>query len=148
VTSEITAYPSAEKAAQELIVTVSRLRRRFKEMSGESGLSLPQLSVLSRLAKEGSHTVNDLARAEGVRSQSMVTTAASLESLGLIKRCPDPDDGRKFLLSLTEKGSLHYANTRAYREHWLSNILETRCSKDQLKVLVEVLEILDKHESS
>ena len=46
-----------------------------------------------RLEKDGPATASSLARAEGMRPQSMGAVVAALESAGLMRGAPDPTDG-------------------------------------------------------
>ncbi len=87
--------------AGDLRVVIGQLRRRLREQSGFGDLSWSQTSVLSRLDREGPGTVTSLARAEGMRPQSMGATVSALEAAGLVSGSPDPKDGRQTILSLT-----------------------------------------------
>ncbi|HEY0780561.1 MAG TPA: MarR family transcriptional regulator [Gemmatirosa sp.] len=57
--------------------------------------------VILRLERDGPASVAELARAEGVRPQSMGATVAVLEAAGLVDGTPDPTGGRRTVLSLT-----------------------------------------------
>ena len=46
----------------------------------------------------------ELACAEGMRPQSMNTVIADLDAAGLIRGAPDPADGRRTVISLTDAG--------------------------------------------
>lgn len=105
--------------ALDIRVLTGQLRRKLRE-SGTSGDFTPsQTSVLSRLERDGPATVTQLARAEGMRSQSMGATIAVLEAANLIIGAPDPADGRQTLLSLTEHCRTWIKTARAEREDWL-----------------------------
>src|SRR5215475_4606050 len=93
-----------DRVAAELKVFYSRLRRRMQEESATSGLSAPQASVLARLEKAGPSSASVLAGAERMRPQSMAAIVKALEAHGLIERAPDPVDGRRLEISLTEPG--------------------------------------------
>src|SRR5579871_2203087 len=66
-------------------------------------LSWTQTAVLKRLDKNGPATTAQLARAEGVKPQSMATAVALLEKLGMLERTAHPIDGRQMNLNLTAK---------------------------------------------
>lgn len=86
---------SAARAARDLRVVFSRLRRRLREVYDTRQLTPSQTSVLSRLGKDGDASTSDLAAAERVRPQSMAATLGALDERGLITRRPDPGDGRR-----------------------------------------------------
>lgn len=106
--------------AGELRLVLGKLRRRLREQAAQGDLSLSQLAALATLDREGPATVTTLARAEGVRPQSMGATVDALEQAGLVSGVPDPRDGRQVLLSLTARARDYLAASRAAREDWLS----------------------------
>jgi DNA-binding MarR family transcriptional regulator len=135
---------SAIRAAHELRVVFSRLRRRLREVASEQDLTPPQTSVLSRLDKEGASTASALATVEGVRPQSMATTLGALAQRGLIERRPDPLDGRRQVVRLTAAGRDRVEGDRQAREEWLARALRERYRDDELRIIVEALALLDR----
>ncbi|RDS81730.1 MarR family transcriptional regulator [Dyella monticola] len=129
-------------AAAELRVLIGRLKRRLREEIGSHGLSLSQVAVLGHLEREGAATVTELARVEGVRSQSMGATVASLEAEGLVKGAPHPTDGRRTVLSLTPKAREWIKASRAAREDWLFHTLQARLSSAEQKKLAAAIPLL------
>src|ERR1700723_496331 len=109
--------------AAELRVVLGQLKRRLRAQANKGDLSLSQLAVLGTLDREGPATVTTLARAEGVRPQSMGATVAALQEAGLVGGAPDPADGRQVLLSLTEAARIWLKASRAAREDWLSQAI-------------------------
>jgi len=83
---------------------VSLIKRRTREVRTVE-LSLPEAMVLSRLDRNGPDTVSGLARWEQITPQAMGSTVAGLQARGLLRRIPDPHDGRRQLLSLSEAGT-------------------------------------------
>jgi DNA-binding MarR family transcriptional regulator len=118
---------TAAQAARELRVLVSRLRRRLREVAVVGDLTAPQLSVL-----------------EGIRPQSMAATLAALDQRGLIRREPDPADGRRQLVSLTDAGREHLEGNRLAREEWLACALRDRYTEDERTTIVEALALLER----
>src|SRR5580692_6799211 len=96
-----TTSPRTAALAAELRVVAGQLRRRLREQSSLGDLTESQLAVLRRLDSDGPATVSALARAEGMRPQSMGANIAALEVAGLVSGAPDPNDGRQTILSLT-----------------------------------------------
>ena len=81
------------------------LVRRVRAAAASHELSLTESAVMGRLAKDGPATTAELARAEGMKPQSMGATIAALEERGLVERTPHPTDGRQVNIELTAKGS-------------------------------------------
>jgi DNA-binding MarR family transcriptional regulator len=135
---------SAARAARDLRVVVSRVRRRLKEVYDSGDLTPSQTSVLSRLDKDGSASASDLAAAERVRPQSMAATLAALDERGLIQRRADPGDGRRQVISLSNAGREFIDDSRQAREEWLSRAFQDRYTEAERRTLVEALALLDR----
>ena len=138
-----TAHPSA--LAAELRTILSTLTRRLREQAHSEDLTWSQKSVLIRLERDGPATVTALARAEGVRPQSMGAIVAALENAGLVSGAPDPGDGRQTILSLTPAFRDWIAVSRAAREDWLFQAIEAKfdaAEQDELAKAVILLKRL------
>lgn len=135
---------SAVRAAHEVRVVFSRLRRRLKETYDTKGLTPSQTSALSRLSKDGPASASDLAAAERVRPQSMAATLAVLEERGLIGRRPDPGDGRRQIVSVTGAGQTFLADKRRAGEEWLARSLQEGCTEQERGTIVEAMALLDR----
>ncbi|MFF4759469.1 MarR family winged helix-turn-helix transcriptional regulator [Streptomyces sp. NPDC001292] len=133
---------SAARAARDLRVVFSRLRRRLREVARDEDLTPPQVSALTLVGKLGAATASSLAAAEGVRPQSMAATLAALERHGLIRRSPDPEDGRRQLVTLTEGGRERIAGDRQIREEWLTRALQDRYTEAERETLLEAFALL------
>ena len=121
-----------------------RLRRRLKDFAAGEDLTPSQTAVLIRLWKEGASSTSALAGAERVRPQSMATIVAALDGHGLIRRAPDPDDGRRQVLTLTEAGRERAESDRRAREEWLARSLQDQFSERERRVIVEALSLLQR----
>jgi DNA-binding MarR family transcriptional regulator len=55
-----------------------------------------------------------------MKPQSMGTTVATLEELGLVERKPHPTDGRQFNIVLTAKGAATRERIRSAKRSWLA----------------------------
>jgi DNA-binding MarR family transcriptional regulator len=135
---------SAVRAAREVRVVVGRLRRRLKETYDTEGLTPSQTSVLSRLSKDGPASTSDLAAAERVRHQSMASTLGALEERGLIQRRPDPEDGRRQLVSLSEASRAFLDDKRRAGEEWLARSLQAHYTEQERQLVLEALALLDR----
>lgn len=117
--------------ASELRVVLGRLIRRLR---AEHRFPISHGSVLGRLDREGPRSVSALAVSERVRPQSMAQTVGDLEGDGLVERNPDPSDGRRALVSLTEDGQRTLEADRRNREGWLVRAIEELPAEDQATV--------------
>jgi DNA-binding MarR family transcriptional regulator len=135
---------SAVRAATDVRVVFSRLRRRLREVARFGELTPSQTSVLSRLEKGGPASSSDLAAAEQVRPQSMAATIAAIEQHGLITRTPDPADGRKQLISLSDLGRERISDSRRAREEWMARALTDDFTEDERRTIIEALALLDR----
>jgi DNA-binding MarR family transcriptional regulator len=116
------------RTASELRVVLGQLMRRLR---AEHRFPIQQGTVLGRLDREGAASVSDLAVAEKVRPQSMAQTVGELESDGLVKRSPDPDDGRRAIVELTAAGRETLEDDRSRRVGWLVSAIEELPERDQ-----------------
>lgn len=127
----------------------ARLRRRLREVStGDGALSALQASVIARVGKGEASMAAELARLEVVRPQSMATTLAALESAGLIARSPDPADGRRQVITLTEAGEAVEGGILGERHEWLAAVIEERLDEDERRTLIAAAELLNRLSAS
>ena len=135
---------SAVAAARDLRVVFSRLRRRLRGVAVGGDLTPSQTAVLTRLWKDGASSASALAGAERVRPQSMATIVAALDQRGLIERTPDPEDGRRQVVSLTEAGHERAESDRQVREEWLALAMQERYSERERRIILEALSLLER----
>jgi DNA-binding MarR family transcriptional regulator len=135
---------SAAAAARDLRVVVSRLRRQLRGLAIDGDLTPSQTAVLTRLWKEGASSASVLAGAERIRPQSMATIVAALEQRGLVERTPDPEDGRRQVVSLAEMGRQRAENDRQVREEWLARAIHERYSEPERRTILDALSLLER----
>ena len=122
----------------------SRLRRRLRDVAVGGDLTPSQTAVLTRLWKEGPSSASALAGAERVRPQSIATILAALDQRGLIERTPDPEDGRRQVVSLTVAGRERAESDHQVREEWLARAMQERYSESERRVILHALSLLDR----
>ncbi len=128
--------------AAELRGAIGKLSRRLREQAQLNDLTWTQISVLYRLELEGPATVTTLARAEGMRPQSMGANISALEAVGLVSGRPDPADGRQTILSLTPACVEWISANRAARQDWLHNIIQNRLAPAEQDELSRAIDLL------
>jgi DNA-binding MarR family transcriptional regulator len=136
--------PQLAAVAGELRVAISKLVRRAREQAGAGDFTNSQKSVLLRLERDGPATVSMLARAEGVRPQSMRMTVAALEAAGAVSGKADPKDGRQTFLSLTPAFAKILKTGRAAKEDWLIRALKAQLTPSEQTQLAAAAKLLGK----
>lgn len=137
--------PRTEQAAAlavELRAIFGKLKRKLREQGGANDWTPSQVSVLLLLEKDGPAAVSSLARAEGMRPQSMSAIIASLLEAGLVSGAPDPNDRRQTLISLSRKCRKLINDGRAARQDWLTSTIQERLSAQDQKKLAAALVLL------
>ncbi len=112
-----------DTAVSDLAQAIGLLVRRVRAASASQELSWTESLVMARLAKDGPATTAELARAEGMKPQSMGTTIAALEEMGIVERKPHPTDGRQVKIELTAKGAALRKNAKDAKRTWLAQAI-------------------------
>jgi DNA-binding MarR family transcriptional regulator len=133
--------PTSTELANELRETLGRVVRRLR---AEPGPSAGRLAVLGRLDRDGPSSISDLAACERMRPQSMAQTVHDLETAGLVSRRPDPADGRRAFVELTDAGIDLLQTTRARRETWLTDALEREFDADERALMHRAVVLLSR----
>jgi DNA-binding MarR family transcriptional regulator len=128
--------------AAEMRTVFRKLKVRYREHGGGNDLTPSQASALLRLEKDGAATVSSLARAEGMRPQSMSAIVTPLQESGLIRGAPDPTDGRQTLMSLTPRCLKWIQEGRAARQDWLTATISQKLSVREQEKLQAALKLL------
>ena len=132
----------ARTLAAEIRAVYRKLKLRYREHGGGNNLTPSQVSVLLRLEMDSSATVSNLARAEGMRPQSMSAIVAPLQESGLVSGTPDPKDGRQTLMSLTPKCKKWLQEGRDAGQDWLATTISQKLSVHEQEKLLVAVELL------
>jgi DNA-binding MarR family transcriptional regulator len=141
-TSPKTDLALASKVAKELRTTLGPLKRKLEQHGGRHNLTSSQIAVVLRLEQTGPATVSSLARAEGMRPQSMSAIVAALEEMGFVAGAADPNDGRKTLMSLTKASKKSIEEGRAARQDWLAQAIQRKLSPQEQKLVSSAIHLL------
>jgi DNA-binding MarR family transcriptional regulator len=134
----------AEQVAAALYLSVGLFKRRLRQTSVEGELSLPESSALRRLERGGPATVTALAKAEQISVQSMGATLQTLEARRLIDRQPDPADGRRSVMSVTEAGLVALNDKRSARIAQLARVLAAEFTSAERGQLMAALPLIER----
>ncbi|WP_243648276.1 MarR family winged helix-turn-helix transcriptional regulator [Acidipila rosea] len=132
----------ASALAAELRAILGKLKRKLREQGGQNDLTPSQVSVLLRIEKDGPAAVSTLARAEGMRPQSMSAIITSLLEAGLVCGAPDPNDRRQTLMALSRKCQKWLKDGRAARQDWLTTTIQKKLSTHEQQKLASAVELL------
>jgi DNA-binding MarR family transcriptional regulator len=136
--------PDVNELAGALLVSVGLMRRRLRQVPSEGELTLPETAALARMDRAGPTTSSALARLEQISPQSMGATLSTLEARGYVARHPDPGDGRRVLLSVTEAGLQVLRNRRNAKTEHLAQALATEFTHPELQQLVAVTPLIER----
>ena len=131
-------------AAVALRRGVTSLGRRLRLERTATAMTALELSVLGHLNRRGSLSPGELADAERVQPQSLTRTLAALHDAGLTSRQPDPADGRRSLLAITEHGQAALRTEMQQRDTWLATAMAAELTATEIGLLRLAGPLLDR----
>ena len=146
--TETSAAAAAEpQEIARLRVAIGRLHRRMVQRTS-GNLTFSQTSALVAVEKVGPIRLGELAARERVAAPSMTRTVSGLVEAGLLHRAGDPQDGRSFLLSITDLGREFAEGLRTERNAALAEGVShlTESEYAALRAALPVLEHLAEQE--
>jgi DNA-binding MarR family transcriptional regulator len=132
--------------AVALALATKRLTGRLRDQVGAASgqISFSQLSILSRIRRDGPLTAAALASAEHVSGQAIAQTLGPLRAAGLVTTGPHPSDGRKTLIAATPSSDALWSSLLGSRDAWLTRALETALSASERATLAEAVALLER----
>ncbi len=100
------------------------LVRYARRADADLGVPPARLSALSVLVFGGDRTITELAEAEMVSLATISRVVDGLESMGLARRAPNPDDARSVLIRATAKGRRVMERGRQARVDRMNQVLD------------------------
>src|ERR671910_1212228 len=82
------------------------------EERGWPDLRASQAALILNVDRRAGTRLTELARRAGVTKQAMMVVVDDLEARGLVRRTPDPEDGRAKVVRLTARGRTLAAECR------------------------------------
>lgn len=115
---------SGESSGSQLLPVLGQLVRFLRQLEGPDNPSSIALSVLRRLSDDGPARVTDLARITRASQPGMTQLVGRMEKSSLVRRVPDPTDGRGVLVEVTEEGRAVVTRTLAHYAATLDRLFD------------------------
>ncbi|HSZ40540.1 MAG TPA: MarR family transcriptional regulator [Trebonia sp.] len=132
---------SAEELAGDLGAVLERLVALIRSLNTDNPMSRTSSGTLATLERSGPSRLTALATREGVTQPAMTQLVSRLEDTGLVRREPDPSDGRVVRVVITDDGLALMARRRAERAGRLASLLD-QLPMDQRQILIDSLPAL------
>lgn len=146
--SNIKEYTEKEKMNLNLIIALRRsVQPEDKSLSAlisDYGITISQFGVLDALYHLGDLNINQILDKTLSTSGNMTVVIKNLVKLGLVTKKRDPEDGRAFLIQITEKG--HQIMEELFPKHLndLDEIFST-LNDDDKECLLRLLKKLNRY---
>jgi DNA-binding MarR family transcriptional regulator len=128
--------------AAGLVVMLERMVVLLRSLGQPDQLSMTSVSTLGTLNREGPSRLTALATRQGVTQPAMTQLIARLQESGLVRREPDPADGRVVQVSITAEGRALIVRRRERRARHLA-VLLTQLDPEHRAALAAALPALD-----
>ena len=132
---------SAHLLAGRLRFAITRTARRLRQEAG-GGLSPTLTAALATVDRHGPLTPSELAAKERIQRPTATRLIARLEEDGLVRRTPDPVDGRSSLIAITAAGHALLEDVRTRKDAWVAQRLRGLPAEDRA-TLARAADILE-----
>jgi DNA-binding MarR family transcriptional regulator len=116
---------------------VHRLSRRLRKRA-DLDMTASQISALTTIERHGELRLGELGRLEQIGKSTMTRLVSKLEDAGYIHRWVDPNDGRGYLVKLTDHGATVLAAARSRQEAYLLRQFNALGGDDKAALLAAV----------
>jgi len=130
------------EVAGRLRLSTTRLARILRQQD-QLGLTPTVTAALATIGREGPLTLGALAASEQVSPPTITRVVGKLEADGLVRRRPDPADGRVTRVELSAAGRRQLDTGRTRRTAWLATRLRELPPED-LERLAEAADVLER----
>ena len=134
-----------DKALAELFYDVARVSHQ-REIRRDASLihGAGQSRCLLTISGLGPVSQRRLAAILGIRSASLSELLGKMEARGWVVRTPHPEDGRTYLVALTEEGKAEAMRRRAADNGSTGELLEALTAQ-QREQFAEILTVIKEH---
>jgi len=121
-------------------------QKRPREYGLDEPLYPSEIHTLMLIGNKPGSGVTDLAKRAGITKGAVSQMIKRLENKELITRSPNPDNKRKVILNLTNKGKVAYYSHEKYHEESDRELLAflRGLSRSRLRLLEEFLVLIEK----
>jgi DNA-binding MarR family transcriptional regulator len=137
--------PALVREAEETLAHIRVLwRDLFRNPLAEaeaSGVTGPQVSLMAAVVSRGPMTLTELSRTLGTSHSTASGIVDRLAARGLIQRSPDPVDGRRTRITVTDKVTRYVRELEAGPAVRLATALES-LSADERRAIKRGLQLL------
>lgn len=128
--------------ADDLGAVFERVVALIRSLNTVNVMSRSASGTLATLERGGPARLTALAAREGVTQPAMTQLVSRLQEAGLVRREPDPDDGRVVRVVITDEGRAVLAARRAERTQRLA-VLLARVSPEHRATLAAAIPSLE-----
>jgi DNA-binding MarR family transcriptional regulator len=147
-----TALAGADPATVLVMMWAGRLSRRveafYQKVLRPHGLQYSDYALLSLLRFSGSMSPKNLNRTLAITSGGLSKSIDRLEANRLVRRTPDPDDGRGRLVVLTKKGERLVGRVFGADVEAHERLFRGLSESDRKRIATALRELLDAFEDS
>jgi DNA-binding MarR family transcriptional regulator len=130
--------PTTEEIADAFFAVSHGLRRAVEGRFHHLPYSMARLRVLFQLIEQPALRMGELSQCIEVAPRTMTSTIELMERDGLVKRSPDPADGRATIVTITDKGREAFAEGRRVKASVAADLFEA-LDPEQQAALYEIL---------
>ncbi|HEY3143268.1 MAG TPA: MarR family transcriptional regulator [Acidimicrobiales bacterium] len=134
--------PRSEDLADAFFSVFHGLRRAVDRRFQHTPYSMARLRVLFQLTEQEAMRMGELSTCIEVAPRTMTSTIEAMERDGLVRRSPDPADGRAIIVTITDKGREAFAEGKHMKNSVVADLFDI-LDADQRTELAEILARLD-----
>lgn len=136
-----------ETNLNDILVSTFNSILKFEETSlktiADTPVTVTEAHMIESISeRSGSSTVSDIAGDLGIAMPTATVAVKKLEKKGFVTKAPFTDDGRRLLISLTEKGERIDRAHRVFHRRMVRNI-STEFSDAEKEVLLSAIKKLN-----